>query len=257
MSFYPHSRTLPQRTLPQRFRLVLSSFLQHGSLPFADVLDADHIQQAFMDEQTCFGEEEDAVYTPAITLWVFLSQVLHIGEQRSCVAAVARVITLLVALGKRPCAEDTGAYCRARAELSKSTLERPTGEISETCESQLPEKWLWRGRHVYLVDGTTVSMPDTSPNQAASPQQTGQREGLDFPIAPMVVCQAIAAGCFPKSPSARSPTVPAGWNRAFGGLQSQSQSAGGCFSKKTSAGVRNPRHARGRLLSRFSTCRTS
>ncbi len=43
----------------------------------------------------------------------------------------------------------------------------------------------------------------------------------------------------------------------FGGLQSQSQPAGGFLSKKTSAGVRNPRHARGRLLSRFSTRRTS
>jgi hypothetical protein len=45
--------------------------------------------------------------------------------------------------------------------------------------------------------------------------------------------------------------------RAVGGLKSQSQPAGGFFSKKTSVGVRNPRHARGRLLSSFSTCRTS
>ena len=42
-----------------------------------------------------------------------------------------------------------------------------------------------------------------------------------------------------------------------GGLQSQSQLVGEVFSKKTSVGVRKPRHARGRLLSRFSTCRTS
>lgn len=42
-----------------------------------------------------------------------------------------------------------------------------------------------------------------------------------------------------------------------GGLQSQSQSVGGVFSKKTSAGVRKSRHARGRLFSTFSTRRTS
>ena|SRR5580704_17035540 len=42
----------------------------------------------------------------------------------------------------------------------------------------------------------------------------------------------------------------------FGGLKSQSQSLGGVFAKKTSLGVRKPRHARGRLLSRFSTWRT-
>ncbi len=43
----------------------------------------------------------------------------------------------------------------------------------------------------------------------------------------------------------------------IGGLQSQSQPAGGCFSKKTSVGVRKPRQARGRWLSSFSTRRTS
>ncbi len=149
MSFYTQSRSLPQR-----FRLLLSSFLQHGSLPFADVLDADRIEQTFEDEQACFGEGDDAVYTPAITLWAFLSQVLHKDEQRSCVAAVARVITLLVALGKEPCAEDTGAYCRARAKLSESVLERLTGELSAECESQLPEKW--RRRNGSGMDVTCI-----------------------------------------------------------------------------------------------------
>ncbi len=187
MSFYTHPRFLPQR-----FRLVLSSFMQHGGLPFADVLDAGHIQQAFEDEQACFGEEDDAVYTPAITLWAFLSQVLYKGEQRSCVAAVARVITLLVASGAKACAEDTGAYCRARLKLSEPVLARLTGEISKECESQLPEKWLWRGRHVHLVDGTTVSMPDTPENQAAYPQHTVQQAGLGFPIARMVVLLSLA-----------------------------------------------------------------
>jgi AIPR protein len=42
-----------------------------------------------------------------------------------------------------------------------------------------------------------------------------------------------------------------------GGLQSQSQPAGGVFSKKTSAGVRKPRQARGRSLRSSSTRRTS
>ena len=69
MSFYTRRRPRQQRSLPQRFRLLLSSFFQQSGLPFADVLDADHIQQAFEDEQACFGEEDDAVFTPAITLW--------------------------------------------------------------------------------------------------------------------------------------------------------------------------------------------
>ena len=61
-----------------------------------------------------FADGEDAVYTPAITLWAFLSQVLFKDAQRSCVAAVARVVVLLVALEREPCRGNTGAYCRAR-----------------------------------------------------------------------------------------------------------------------------------------------
>lgn len=104
MSFYQHAASLPHR-----FRLVLSSFLQHDGLPFSKVLGETQIQQAFDDAQASFADDEDAIYTPAVVLWAFLSQVLYKDEQRSCTAAVARVITLFVALGRKPCAEDTGA----------------------------------------------------------------------------------------------------------------------------------------------------
>src|SRR5208283_4540014 len=97
------------------FRLVLLSFLQHASLPFAQALSEESIQQAFDDEGVAFGQDEGDVYTPPLTLWAFLSQVLHKGEQRSCLAATARVVVLLAALG-RPCSDNTGAYCRARAK---------------------------------------------------------------------------------------------------------------------------------------------
>lgn len=64
------------------FRLVLLSFLQHASLPFAQALPEESIQQAFADEGVTFGQDEGDVYTPPLTLWAFLSQVLHKGEQR-------------------------------------------------------------------------------------------------------------------------------------------------------------------------------
>jgi len=79
--------------------LVLAPFLQGPGLPFADVLSEERIDQAMAAEGACFGECQRAVDTPAITLWALRSQVLHVGELRSCTAAVARVIVLLVALG--------------------------------------------------------------------------------------------------------------------------------------------------------------
>ncbi len=187
MSFYQ-----PSRLLPRRFRLVLTSFLQRPNLPFADVISEQSIRTAFDDEGAWFAHDEDAVYTPAITLWAFLSQVLFKDEHRACVAAVARVVVLWVALNRAPCSGNTGAYCRARAKLSETVLRRLTTDVADGCERQVDANWLWHGRHVHLVDGTTVSMPDTEANQEAYPQSSQQAEGIGFPITRVVVLLSLA-----------------------------------------------------------------
>ena len=92
MSFYQG-----RKSLPERFRLILTSFLQAPDLPFSDILTEREIEHTF-DEQECwFAQEEDDIFTPALTVWAFVSQVLHKEEQRSCLAAVSRVLVLLVA----------------------------------------------------------------------------------------------------------------------------------------------------------------
>src|SRR4029450_1549371 len=57
----------------------------------------------------------DRVYTPLVTLWVFLGQAL--SPDPSCRAAVARLNAPGVARGQRPCSARTGAYCQARRRL--------------------------------------------------------------------------------------------------------------------------------------------
>lgn len=187
MSFYSSCRGLPRR-----FRLILSSFMQRDDLPFARALPEATIEQAFADADADFAQYEDDVYTPALTLWAFLSQALFKDHQRSCRAAVARVVVLLVSLGKPACSDNTGAYCRARAKLPVAVIRRLSTNVADGCEQHLPTPWLWKGRHVHLVDGTTVSMPDTTDNQAAYPQANTQAEGVGFPIARLVVLLSLA-----------------------------------------------------------------
>ncbi|MGB6043823.1 MAG: IS4 family transposase [Pirellulales bacterium] len=187
MSFY-HGR----RLLPHRFRLVLASVLQPSGLPLSDVLTEDEIEEAFDEEEAWFAQEDGDVFTPAVTLWAFLSQVLHKEEQRSCLAAVSRVIVLLAALGRQPCANNSGGYCKARAKLSEVVILRLATGVAVGCEKQVSEDWLWKGRHVKLADGTTVSMPDTEENQEEYPQQASQEEGLGFPVARMVLLLSLA-----------------------------------------------------------------
>ena len=82
-----------------------------------------------------FGQLDGSVYTPALTVWAWLSQVLHTGELRSCAAAVSRIIVLLVAMGCDPCAEDTSAYCRARQKLPEAVIRRLAVQVGRKAGS--------------------------------------------------------------------------------------------------------------------------
>ena len=174
------------------FSLVQNAFLQTEGLPFADVLSEEEIREAFVAENACFAEDEGDIYTPGVTLWAWLSQALHAGPLRSCVAAVARVGVLCVMLGRQPPSPDTGDYCRARAKLPERVLYRLVCSVGDELESRAPADWLWQGRHVKIADGTTLLTPDTPANQHAWPQARTQKPGVGFPILRMVVLLSLA-----------------------------------------------------------------
>jgi hypothetical protein len=55
-------------------------------------------------------------------------------------------------------------------------------------------RMLWRGLRVGVVDGTTVSMPDTVANQTEWPQHSGQKPGCGFPLMKLVGLFSLATG---------------------------------------------------------------
>lgn len=187
MSSYP---PLP---LGSRFTTTLQTFAQQDGLPFATVLREDTIHQTAVDEGMTFATDPDDVYTPALTLWAFLTQAMSSGK--SCVAAVARVIALRLALDLSACAANTGAYCKARAKLSERFLERLTYQVGDAVEDAAPDQWRWQGRRVLLVDGCELTMPDTPLNQTAYPQPKSQEPGLGFPALRLVVLLTYATAC--------------------------------------------------------------
>jgi hypothetical protein len=78
--------------------------------------------------------------------------------------------------------------------LPESLLRQVTSETASSSELSAAESWRWHGRGVFLVDGTTVSMPDTSKNQAAYPQPKGQKPGVGFPLLRVVLVVSLATG---------------------------------------------------------------
>jgi hypothetical protein len=174
------------------FRQLLNGFVQANDLPFRDVLTAAQIEQAAAAEQVSFGTGADDVYSVPLTLWAFIAQV--VSNQKSCVAAVARVLVLLTTLGRKPCHAGTGAYCKARAKLPEAFLRRLVCAVGRQLEAETPCAWRWHGRVVKLVDGSTLSMPDTPANQEVYPQSRSQRPGVGFPLLRWVALVGLATG---------------------------------------------------------------
>ena len=105
-------RDCTQGRFRQQLRFLRRQFLQEGELPFSNVLSEKIVMQALSDADVVWNER---IYTPLVTLWIFLSQVL--SADHSCRAAVARLISHRMSRGLRPCSSETGAYCQARKRL--------------------------------------------------------------------------------------------------------------------------------------------
>jgi len=182
MSSYPDPKAL------NSFAFFARSFAARPGCPFSSCLSQERLRELAEGHHLDFGE----VFTPAVTLWAFLSQ--RLSASKSCVSAVARVMVQRIGQDLEPCSENTGAYCKARAKLPVPFLRQLTHEVADAAESPAPASWLWKGRSVYLADGSTVSGPDTPQNRAEFPQSANQKPGLGFPLIRLVVLLSLATG---------------------------------------------------------------
>ena len=181
--------TRPQtRSFRRQAAFLRRQFLQGGGLPFTDVLTEQTIVQALAAASGWLGR----VFSPLVTLWVFLGQVL--SADHSCRAAVARLNAHRVARGQRPCSAHTGAYCQARKRLPERFVADVARRTGPELDARAAPGWRWKGRRVYVYDGSSVTMPDTPANQAAYPQPAAQRPGVGFPLARIAAVFSLACG---------------------------------------------------------------
>ncbi|HEY2148474.1 MAG TPA: IS4 family transposase, partial [Pirellulales bacterium] len=162
---------------------------RHGDLYFASLLSAEVILSALGVASSFW---QGWIYTPEVTIWVFLSQCL--SADHSCRDAVARLAAWRVAQGLSACSADTGAYCTAREHLPETACLELVRQTGQDLEDQAPREWCWHGRRVRVADGATITMPDTAENQAEYPQQKNQKPGCGFPIARILVVFSLAVG---------------------------------------------------------------
>lgn len=159
-------------------------------LPFRELLDEKRLLAAL---QTAGIEFRDRIYNPMVTLWAFLSQAMGGGDP-SCANAVSRVLVDRVRRNLKPCSTNSSSYCTARQRLPEQFVADLARETGQGLHQQAEEDWLWNGRPVVMVDGSTETMADTSENQKEYPQSRGQKSGLGFPIMRYVVLLSLAVG---------------------------------------------------------------
>lgn len=223
------------------------------ALPFCELLPGQLAEQALRDENVSFRER---LFSPLVTLWGFLSQVLD--PDHSCRAAVARFLAWRTAQGLAPCSTDTGAYCKARRRLPEAVLARLTRITGQKTQEQAPLPWRWNGYTLKVVDGTTLSMPDTPANQKAFPQHTAQKPGIGFPIARLVVLFSLAVGTVLDAALGRYQGKRTGETALWHSLHDNLESgdlvlADRCFSSFWELAL--PRQRDAHLVSRLHQCR--
>ena len=172
-----------------QFEFLKRQFLQDGGLPFTDVLSRETVEQALDTIEFAWNER---IYTPLVTLWVFLGQVL--SADHSCRNAVARLVVHRVSQGLSACSSRTGAYCQARKRLPEQFFSTIARMVARKLEDQANKQWLWKGRHVYMFDGTTTLMPDTKENADAYPLAFNQRGGVGLPLARVGALFSLSCG---------------------------------------------------------------
>lgn len=137
-------------------------------------------------------EFRDRLYTPIKTVFMFVKQVL--STDKSCKNAVAASVIEQACAGEKAASNNTGPYCKARKRLPIETLYELVQEVGDSAAEAASSAWNWNGRPVKLVDGTTITMPDTKENQKEFPQHGNQKQGAGSPIMRLVAVMSLGVG---------------------------------------------------------------
>lgn len=175
--------------MPNRAYILKHKLQNCAALPFEQVLNEAMSEQVLQQQQVSYRQ---TLYTPVVTLWAWLFQVLD--PDKSLSNTVTRVVAWLSAAGAPAPSLDTGAYCKARQRLPWRVLQVLLTQTGQALHAQVNAQQRWCGRRVKAYDGTSVTMSDTSANQAAYPQHSSQKAGCGFPIVKLVVWFCVNTG---------------------------------------------------------------
>jgi len=176
-------------TARKDFRIVRDKFAKDDALPFGRLLKRDYVLDVLGSEGHRYRQ---GVFCPLVTLWGWLSQCL--SQDKSLNEVVSRILANRVATGLPACSASSASYSNARQRFPLSAMVRMAKEIGANVHDSAENAWHWRGREVFLADGTGLSMPDTPELQQAFPQVVSRPQGLGFPLMRAVALISFSTG---------------------------------------------------------------
>jgi hypothetical protein len=177
------------------FRARLSAMgtrLQHlrqQSLCHLELLVAPLLPPGLLSQADEGPNSRERAYSVRRTFFGFLYQVLK--PDCACREIVRQIQALFALHDCGRVDEGTAAYCQARKRLPLDTLQRLRVVVAAAGEKSA---CLWHDLRPKVIDGTTVSLPDTKKNQNAYPQWSGQKPGCGFPLIKLVGVFSLATG---------------------------------------------------------------
>ncbi len=168
---------------------VIVEFCEDKGLPFRKAFSSEHLTRLFEKYKIDF---RDRIMPPDVTLMAFCSQL--IDKDRSCKEAVSRINHDRDIQGLAKASSSTSAHCQSRAKLPLGLIRDLARDTARFLEEESDGSWFWHERHLKIIDGSTLSMPDTAANQDRWPQHGKQQEGVGFPIMRVVAVTSYATG---------------------------------------------------------------
>jgi Transposase DDE domain len=169
--------------MPPRILPVLDRLRQDQS----DLLTPQAIEGACRREGYTWRKR---LLDPVTTIYLFLLQVLHGNTACSHVVQFGCWTS------------SDSAYCPARRRLPLRVFHRLLEWIAQAGRRSTASAHRWFGHRVWVMDGSSFSMPDTPELQAAFGQPTGQEAGCGFPVAKWLALFDVATGMLLRSSTA-------------------------------------------------------
>lgn len=169
---------------------------RHATLDQLEVRFSSVLKKTLFSKSKRGPNSRDCTYTQLRTFWSALWQVFTPGTSDR--ALVRQLQALNVLSDSDPISSSDSAYCQARARLSDETLSEAVALTAAAAQTKAPKlnDGFLQNRPVKVVDGSSVTLPDSEQNRRAYPkvQSPKNKEACVFPVMRVLVFFSLVSG---------------------------------------------------------------